>query len=228
MAPRLRAVVNIQRIARGFLVRLRRDAAPFARLQARVKGMLARRWFRWETRRLRAAERLRWLREQADMALVAEDAVRLALESLGTKEGAAALAQHKKAIKVGGWMVEWGRSGEGVFWLCGCCRFLLAAAANDCGDDDAVVPALGQAEEKAAKAAAKAAPPSKEEKQLRSLRAAFELFDIDGSGAGKGRRASRTVGWAPFVPCVCVCRPIPFVGVQTVVHRVPCAVCCLR
>jgi hypothetical protein len=42
--PRIHAAVVIQRIARGFLVRLKRAAMPFAFLQARVKGMLARRW----------------------------------------------------------------------------------------------------------------------------------------------------------------------------------------
>ena len=43
---------------------------------------------------------MRWLREQADMALVAEDAVRLALEFLVTKDGQKAVKEAKAVLKV--------------------------------------------------------------------------------------------------------------------------------
>jgi hypothetical protein len=57
--------------------------------------------YRWETGRLRVQERMRWLREQADMALVAEDAVRLALQFLLTKDGQKAVKEAKATLKVG-------------------------------------------------------------------------------------------------------------------------------
>ena len=96
------AAIAVQRIARGFLVRLRRLGMRFARLQARVKAMLARRWYLREIAKLRRQERLRWLREQADMVLVAEDAVELALEYLLTKDGMRDVAMQKKIVKVHG------------------------------------------------------------------------------------------------------------------------------
>jgi hypothetical protein len=105
MKPLRRAAITMQRIARGFLVRLRQYGRRLIHLQARVRGVLARlAWARHKIA-LRKQERRRWLTEQADVGMAVFHGVREILTWMDTNEAKAIVKQEKAIMKV---KVDWG------------------------------------------------------------------------------------------------------------------------
>jgi hypothetical protein len=101
MKPLRRAAITMQRIARGFLVRLRQYGRRLVHLQARVRGVLAR--LAWARQKIafRKQERRRWLTEQADIGMAVFHGVRDILNWMETNEAKVIVKQEKAIMKVG-------------------------------------------------------------------------------------------------------------------------------
>ena len=102
MKPLRRAAIMIQALARGYLVRLHQYGRRLIGVQARIRGVLARMHYAAMKVRLRAAERVRWLTEQAHIDIVVFHKVRDILKWTETAEGIAAIKAERKVMKVRG------------------------------------------------------------------------------------------------------------------------------